>query len=402
MPKVLKDEKLVEEFLTRGVETVVPSVNTLREKLMSGERIRAYQGFDPSGPYLHIGHAIGIRGLRILQKLGHEVIFLVGDFTAIAGDPSDGKYRNIMSDSEIVANMEGWKKQAGQLIDFGGPNPAKFRRNSEWLSKLKLKDIIDLMSKTTVQQMIERDLYQKKLNERTPIGLQEFIYPLMQGYDSVAMEVDIELGGNDQIFNMMMGRTLSRLMLNKEKFIRSHELMEAPDTITMSKTKGNGINLADKSEDIYGKAMSYPDELILKGLRLLTDVSLEEIWDIQERIKKSENPMIFKKLMAFEITKMLKGEKEAKKAQEHFERTVQSKDISSNETEKTNVSGMNQLIEFIKKVDKSENSFSNIKRIIEQGGVEIDGNKIKDPYLMIDFKKGTIVKFGKRKYFEVI
>jgi len=133
MPKVLKDEKLVKEFLTRGVETVVPSVNALKEKLMSGERIRAYQGFDPSGPYLHIGHAIGIRGLRILQQLGHEVIFLVGDFTAIAGDPSDGKNRKIMSEEEIQKNMEGWKKQAEQLIDFGGDNPAIFKRNSEWL-----------------------------------------------------------------------------------------------------------------------------------------------------------------------------------------------------------------------------------------------------------------------------
>lgn len=401
MPKVFKDEKLIEKFLTRGVETIVPSVDALREKLMSGERIRAYQGFDPSGPFLHIGHAMGIRALRMLQQLGHEVIFLVGDFTTICGDPSDGKQRHVMSNEEIKKNMDGWKKQAGQLIDFGGNNPAQFKRNSEWLSKLKLKDIIELMSKTTVQQMIERDLYQRKLQNRTPIGLQEFIYPLMQGYDSVAMQVDLEIGGNDQIFNMLMGRQLMRIFLNKEKFVRGNELMEGPDAVTISKTKGNGINLSDSAEDIYGKAMSYPDELILKGLRLLTDVSLEEIWNIQEKIKAGGNPMKFKKLMAFEITKMLKGGKEAKKAEEHFEKTVQNKEVLSEATIKTNVSGTMQLIEFLKKTDGINITVSELKRTTEQGGVEVNGNKITDPFLPIEFKKGTIVKFGKRKYFEV-
>ncbi|MBW6441361.1 tyrosine--tRNA ligase [Patescibacteria group bacterium] len=401
MPKVLKDEKLIEKFLTRGVETIIPSPEALKEKLMSGERIKAYSGFDPTGPYLHIGHAMGIRALRILQQLGHEVIFLVGDFTAIAGDPSDGKHRKIMTEEDILKNMEGWQKQASQLIDFEGDNPAYFKRNSEWLSKLSLKDIIDLMSKTTVQQMLERDLFQRKLKELTPIGLQEFIYPLMQGYDSVAMEVDLEIGGNDQIFNMLMGRSLSRVMINKEKFVRGHELMEAPDAITMSKTKGNGINLNDSPEDIYGKAMSYPDELILKGLRLLTDMPLEEIWEIQEKIKTEENPMKYKKIMAYEITKMIKGDKEAKNAEEFFEKTVQNKDITSEATTKTDVNGTLQIIEFLKKVDNEENSLSNIRRIIEQGGVEIDGNKITDPFLVVDFKEGTIVKFGKRKFYEV-
>jgi len=395
MPKVLKDEKLIEEFLTRGVETVVPSPEALKEKLMSGERIRAYQGFDPTGPYLHIGHAMGIRALRILQKLGHEVIILVGDFTAIAGDPSDGKNRKIMTEEEINKNMEGWKQQASQLIDFEGDNPAKFLRNSEWLSKLNLKDIINLMSKTTVQQMLERDLFQRKLKELNPIGLQEFIYPLMQGYDSVAMDVDLEIGGNDQIFNMLMGRSLMRVLKNKEKFVRGH------DTVTMSKTKGNGINLGDKPEDIFGKAMSYPDELILKGLRLLTDMPLAEIWEIQEKMKAEDNPMPYKKIMAYEITKMIKGKEEAEKAQKFFEDTVQNKNIKTDATTKTSVKGMLQLIEFLKNADTEKNSLSAIRRVIEQGGVEVEGNKITDPFLIIDFKPGTIIKFGKRKFYEV-
>ncbi len=401
MPKVMKDEKLIEKFLTRGVETIIPSPEALREKLMSGERIKAYQGFDPTGPYLHIGHSIGIRALRILQQLGHEVIFLVGDFTAIIGDAGGGKQRRIMTEEEIQKNMEEWKKQASQLIDFEGDNPAKFMRNSEWLSKLTIKELIELMSKTTVQQMLERDLFQKKLKELTPIGLQEFIYPLLQGYDSVAMKVDLEIGGNDQIFNMIVGRNLSRIMLNKEKFIRGHELMEAPDAVTMSKTSGNGIYIGDTSEDIYGKAMSYPDELILKGLRLLTDMPLGEIWEIQEKIKAGDNPMPYKKIMAYEITKTIKGQKAADKAQKFFEKTVQNKEITPEATIKTDISGTFQLLEFLKKVDTENNSLSKIKRIVEQGGVEVNGNKITDPFLIINFNEGTIIKFGKRKFYEV-
>ena len=249
--------------------------------------------------------------------------------------------------------------------------------------------------------MIERDSFQRKLKELTPIGLQEFIYPLMQGYDSIAMDVDLEIGGNDQIFNMLMGRSLMRVLKNKEKFVRGHELMEAPDAVTMSKTKGNGINLGDKPEDIFGKAMSYPDELILKGLRLLTDMPLAEIWEIQEKMKVEDNPMPYKKIMAYEITKMIKGKEEADKAQKFFEDTVQNKDITE-ATAKTNVKGMLQLIEFLKQTDKGESSLSSIRRVIEQGGVEVNGNKITDPFLIIDFKPGTIVKFGKRKFYEVI
>ena len=192
-----------------------------------------------------------------------------------------------------------------------------------------------------------------------------------------------------------------RVLKNKEKFVRGHELMEAPDTVTMSKTKGNGINLGDKPEDIFGKAMSYPDELILKGLRLLTDMPLAEIWEIQEKMKAEDNPMPYKKIMAYEITKMIKGKEEAEKAQKFFEDTVQNKNIKTDATTKTNTKGMLQLIEFLKNADTEKNSLSAIRRVIEQGGVEVEGNKITDPFLIIDFKPGTIIKFGKRKFYEV-
>jgi len=401
MSKVIVDKKLIEQFLTRGVENIYPNIDDLRKKLYSGDRLTVYQGFDPTGPYLHVGHAMGIRALRILQKLGHKVIFLIGDYTAKVGDPDKETGRKILTDEEIEKNRKGWKEQTSQLIEFEGDNPVEFKRNFEWLSKLNLEQLIDLMSNTTVQQMIERDMFDRRLKNSDPIKLHEFIYPLMQGYDSVAMEVDMEIGGNDQTFNMLMGRDLVKKYLGKEKFIRTNEMMDAPDGITMSKTKGNGINLSDTPEDMYGKAMSYRDELITKGLRLLTEMPLEEIWDIEKQMEKGENPMQFKKLMAFEIVKVIKGAKAAKEAEKHFEKTVQNKEITEKIAEKTEVSGKHTVLDFLKNT-ATDQSTNNIKRLIEQGGVEVEGKKITNPFEKIEFKKGTLIKFGKRKYFEVI
>ena len=401
MPKVSTDEKLINTFLERGVDSIYPSKDALKKKLLSGEKIKAYQGFDPTGPYLHVGHAMGIRALRILQQLGHEAIFLVGDFTTLVGDPDKDSARPLMTEEQVQKNMAGWKEQAAQLIDFEGENPVKFMRNHEWLSKIGLADLIKLLSNATVQQMIERDLFAKRLQKNSPIGLQEFIYPLMQGFDSVAMGVDLEIGGTDQTFNMLMGRELVKRYLGKDKFVRTNEMMEAPDALTMSKTKGNGINLADKSEVMYGKAMSYPDELITKCLRLLTDVPMEEIWEINKKIQDGENPMTFKKLMAFEVVKIIKGAEEADKAQKHFERTVQKKDISDEDTEIVTVSGTMSVTEFLRKALKDSKSASHIKRIVEQGGVEVNGKKVASIQIEIEFTPGTVVKFGKRKYSKV-
>ncbi len=401
MPKVLTDKVLIEEFLNRGVENIFPSKEALREKLMSGVRIRAYQGFDPTGPYLHVGHAMGIRALRILQKLGHEVIFLVGDYTAKVGDPDKDSTRELLTDDFIEKNMKGWKDQAAQLIDFEGDTPVEFKHNYEWLSKLKLNEIIELLSKATVQQMIERDMFQRRMSQNNPIGLQEFIYPLMQGYDSVAMNVDLEIGGTDQIFNMLMGRQLVKEYLGKDKFVRANIMMDAPDHRTMSKTKGNGINLADTPENMFGKAMSYPDELMVKAMLLLTEMPISEIEDIEQQIKLGENPMNFKKIMAFEIVKMIKGEKSAKKGREHFEQTVQNKEITDDLITETNVKGKMTVWEFLKKTEKSGISGSELKRLIEQGGVQIDGKKVIDPNTMLEFTSGNLIKKGKRNFIKI-
>ena len=402
MAKIIIDEKKINEFLTRGVEAIYPNIDAFRKKLMSGERLRVYQGFDPSGPYLHVGHAIGIRALRILQELGHEIIFLVGDFTAKIGDPDKDTVRKILTDEQIKKNMAGWKEQAKQLIDFGGENPVRFEQNYKWLSELKLNNLIKLMSQMTVSQMLARDLFKKRIKNNKDIYLQELIYPLMQGYDSVAMEVDIEIGGADQTFNMLVGRDLVKTYLNKEKFIRANKMMDAPDGIIMSKTKGNGINLGDSSEDMYGKAMSYPDSAILNGLELLTDISMDAIKNIKKSLENGENPMQYKKIMAFEIVKTIRGIKDAQKAQKYFEDTVQKKEIPEEIANyELQISKIN-IVELLVKI-KLATSKGEAKRLIEQGGVKVDGNTIKDINKEIKItESGILLQKGKRQFIKVV
>jgi tyrosyl-tRNA synthetase len=401
MNKVITDEKLIDEFLERGVETVFPSKKALKEKLMSGERLKIYQGFDPTGPYLHVGHAIGIRALRTLQKLGHEVIFLVGDFTSKIGDPDKGTTRRTLTDEEIEKNMSGWKEQAAQLIDFKGENPVKFERNYKWLSKLTPFDMLRLMSNITIPQILQRDLFKKRLETNDTLKLHEVVYPLLQGYDGVAMEVDMEIGGADQIFNMLIGRDLSKNYLDKEKFVRANKMMDAPDGITMSKTKGNGINLGDSAEQMYGKAMSYPDSAILSGLELLTEISMVEIEKIKREMEKGENPMQFKKLMAFEIVKLIKGEEEAQKAQDYFIKTFSKKELPE-EVEEIKLEKEENIIDVLMKAGLAS-SKSDARRKIEQGGVSINGKVITDfRYSANKSDNGKIIKVGKKDFRKII
>ncbi len=399
MVKVIVDEEKIDKFLERGVAEIFPSKAALKEKLMSGQRLKIYQGFDPTGPYLHVGHAIGIRALRILQELGHEVIFLVGDFTSKIGDPDKGSTRKVLTDEEIEKNMSNWKTQAAQLINFDGENPVKFERNYKWLSKLQLNDVLGLMSNFTVQQILQRDLFKKRLKEDTPLKLHEIIYPIMQGYDGVSMGVDIEIGGADQIFNMLIGRDLSKIYLNKEKFVRANKMMDAPDGITMSKTKGNGINLGDNSSQMFGKAMSYPDTAILNGLELLTDIPMEEIKKIGNKIKDGENPILFKKLMAYEIVKSIKGEEEAKQAQDSWEKTFSKKeipeDVETIEAQKENI-----LIDVLVS-NKIISSKSEARRLVDDGAITYMEKDEKISSSQDKVKEG-VYKIGKKRFCKIV
>lgn len=395
-PKVRTDKALVEKFLTRGVEQIYPSVEALRKKLLSGERIRAYQGFDPTGPYLHVGHAIGIRALRILQELGHEVVFVVGDFTSMIGDPDKSKARKILTENEVKTNMKGWKKQAAQLINFDDPkNPVRFERNSKWLSKLKFEDVLKLTSHATVQQMLERDLFARRIKEQNPIGLHELLYPLMQGYDNIAIDVDLELGGADQTFNMLVGRSLMKAYRGREKFVRANKMMDAPDGITMSKTRGNGINLGDTAAEMYGKAMSYPDAAIASGLELLTDMPMVEIEAAGKEISSGANPMEFKKRLALEIVKTIKGKREAEKAQAEFEKVFQKREAPGEATAVKIVALSPEALVAI----GAAPSKSEARRLIKQGAVRINNEKLSDCKTTCPVKKGDIIQIGPHRFF---
>lgn len=399
MSKVIVDEILIDEFLNRGVEAIFPSKEALKEKLMSGERLTVYQGFDPTGPYLHVGHAIGIRSLSILQKLGHQVIFLVGDFTSKIGDPDKGQTRKVLTNEDIEKNMKNWKEKASQLIDFGGDNPVLFKRNHEWLSQLKLEDILKLMSNFTVQQILQRDLFKKRINEEMPLKLHEIMYPLMQGYDGVVMNVDIEIGGADQIFNMLVGRDLSKIYNNKEKFVRANKMMDAPDGITMSKTKGNGINLGDSALEMYGKAMSYPDSAIIAGFELLTDMPMEEIDNIKQEINNGSNPMIFKKKMSYEIVKLIKGQEQAFIAQEEWENIFSKKEIPEDLlTIKVEDGELFVNVLLVNKIIKSKSDF---RRLVEEKAItKLETNeKIEDYNILAD---SGIYRIGKKRFCKII
>lgn len=398
MSKIITDESKIDEFLSRGVLEIFPSKDALKKKLMSGEKLKIYQGFDPTGPYLHVGHAIGIRAMKILQDLGHEVIFLVGDFTSKIGDPDKGSTRKILTDKEIKKNMSGWKEQASQLINFKGKNPVRFERNYKWLSKLKIEDTLKLMSNFTVQQILQRDLFKRRLAEDTPLKLHEIMYPLMQGFDGVAMKVDIEIGGADQTFNMLVGRDLSKILLNKEKFVRTNKMMDAPDGITMSKTKGNGINLGDDEHQMFGKAMSYSDGAILSGLELLTEVPLEKIKEIEDEMKKGTNPMQFKKMMAYEIVKLIKGKQKAEKAQDNWEKTFSKKETPE-DIESISVKKDTLLVDVLLN-NKIVTSKSDFRRLVEEKAItNLDTNE-KIISTQEKAKNGTY-RIGKKRFCKI-
>ena len=373
----------IEKVLTRGVVNILPAKKELAA-LMAKKKITLYQGFDPSSKDLHIGNWIGIRKLAQFQKLGHQVIFLIGDFTGMMGDPTDkNAARKKMTKEQARKNAEDYTKQVGKTLKFTGPNAAKVLFNSEWLGKLSFEEVTELASNFTVQQILERDFFQDRLKKNKPIHLHEFLYPLMQGYDCVAMDVDLEIGGNDQLFNMLAGRNLMKALKKKNKFVLAMKLLVDPSGEKMGKSLGNVININDTPNDIFGQIMALPDSLLELGIELLTDLPL----DILE-----EKPLVVKKKLAYDVVRQLCGEKQANSAQEYFNTTFSKKMPEF----KTAISkGM--LVRSI--VDASEISASEVKRRIAAGAVDIDGQTIKDP--SIELKGGEKIKFGKKDFYLV-
>lgn len=315
--------KEISSFLTRGVENVYPSKEALALALAraseNGKKLTIYLGIDPTGPTLHMGHAIPLMKLGALQKLGHQVILLIGDFTAMIGDPTDkAATRRQLTHKEVLSNAKLYKKQASTFLSFSGRNKAELKYNSKWLGKMSFADVVDLASNMTVQQMLERDMFKARIDAGKPVHLHEFLYPLMQGYDSVAMDVDAEIGGNDQTFNMLAGRDLMRTLKNKEKFVIAVKLLVDPTGKKMGKTEGNMITLIDSPQDMFGKIMSWSDPLIIPGFELCTRVSDEAIAAEKVLLDSGSNPRDSKAKLAHAVVELYHGVKEADKAKGSF------------------------------------------------------------------------------------
>lgn len=386
------DVNKIEELLTRGVDKIYPSKEALEKLLLSGKKLKLYQGFDPTGDRLHLGHMVGLRKLAEWQALGHHVIFLIGDYTAMIGDPS-GKLssRKVLTHEETLTNAKNYKKQASKILKFDGENPAEVLFNGDWLGKLSAVEFLKIAGNLTYSQVIERDMFQQRLKQGQDINTTEFLYPVMQAYDSVAMGVDVEVGGRDQMFNMLMGRKLMRQMLKKEKFVMTTKLLEDSQGIKIGKTEGNAIALDDKPEDLFGKIMAFPDEVVNLCFEALTTIPAEEI--------PNKNPLEDKKRLALEIVKDLNNGEKAQDAQINWENTFQKREIPTEMMELTVTKKGENLMEISIK-SKIVSSKSNFRRLIEAGAITdmTENKKVSGPGLVI---KGHVYKIGKHKFIKI-
>lgn len=398
--KINTDIKKIEEFLTRGVENIYPSAEFLKKKLLSGERQTMYLGVDPTGPTLHIGHAISLKKLKEFQDLGHQVILLIGDFTAMIGDPTDkSATRKQLTRKEVLNNCRLYKKQAATFLSFGWRG-AKLKYNSRWLAKMNFADVLNLASKMTVEQMSKRDMFKKRNEDGKSVYIHEFMYPLMQGYDSVAMKVDGEIGGNDQTFNMLTGRDLVKEINGKEKFVITTKLLVDPNGKKMGKTEGNMITLNDSPAEMFGKVMSWTDGMILSGFELCTYVPVEEIEKIKQQILAGVNPRDIKVRLAKEIVTIYHSKEEALKAEEDFVKTFKEGGLPEKIDEISTISG-EMLSELSVKAGlvKSKGEF---RRLVLEGAVsnQETNEKISDPNWKV--VSTNIFKIGKRRFLKVI
>ena len=394
---VIIDEEKIQNLLSRGVENIYPKRDFLESKLKSGERLTLYTGYDPTAPTLHIGHGITMLKLREFQQLGHKVIMLIGDFTGMIGDPTDkGAARTKLTREQVLENCKMYQEQASAILDFEGENPVEVRYNGEWFSKMNFADVLDLTSHFTVQRMLERDMFDKRIKEEKPIYLHEFLYPVMQGYDSVAMDVDGEIGGNDQTFNMLAGRTLMKSLKNKEKFVIAGKLLTDNSGKKMGKSEGNMIAFADTPEDMFGKIMNWTDGMIVSGFEICTRIPMSEVEQVKKDLEAGANPRDAKFKLAYEITKTFLGVESAKLGQEHFEKVIQSKDRPDEipELKPTSYNIIEVLVESGLSTGKSD-----ARRAIEQGGVKVNDEKIEA--FDYDTKPEDVIQKGKRFFVKV-
>jgi len=394
--KIITDENKVREFLeSRYIEAIFPSKEKVAEMLGSGKRLVFYLGIDPTGPDIHLGHTTNLFVLKKLFQLGHKIILLIGDFTATVGDPTDKEAaRKPLTDEEIKENM---KTYLGQIYKILPKGSFEAKYNGEWYKKMSVEEWLRISSLFTQQQMVSRDMFQERIKKDKPISLQEFVYPVLQGYDSVAMDVDGEVGGNDQTFNMLVGRDLLRKLKGKEKIVITTKLLENPATgkKIMNKSESQYISLNDPAPEMFGKIMAMPDSAIVPLLAFATELPDSEVDEAKRRLDGGENPKNLKEELAYELVRMYHGEKEAEKAKEEFRRVFSE----------------GQLPEEIKEVPNGETilqtmimagiapSKSEARRLIDQGAVKINDRVVSQGDQKVE--SGDIIKIGPRRFLKI-
>lgn len=396
--EVKTDKKAVDSLLSRGVEEVLVREN-LRKRLMSGERLRIKWGIDPTGSMMHLGHAVILRKLKEFQDRGHKIIFLIGDFTARIGDPTGrSKERRPMTEEEIRENMQGYKAQAGLMLDM---KKVEVRHNSEWLSKMDFRDLIVLTSKVTYAQVSQRADFKDRIRNDQDLSLQEMLYPVMQGYDSVALKADVEIGGTDQKFNLLMGRQLQKRYGQSEQDIVTCPILEGlHGKDKMSKSLDNYVALLDPANEMYGKIMSLADGLIARYFTLCTSAKERKIKEIEEALKAGKNPRDLKAELALDIVGQYHGKEAAERAEAEFNKVFKDKgkprDIPDLHIEKKKYPPLDLLFDLEIITSKSQ-----AKRVIEQGGFRVNEKKITDWKTPLKLNDGDLLQIGKRKFVRI-
>jgi len=388
-----------ERLLKRGVTEVIVE-DDLRRMLEAGKPLRLKEGFDPTRPDIHLGHVVGLRKLRQFQELGHKVILIVGDWTAQIGDPSgQSQMRTMLSAEEVKANAETYMKQFFKIVDR---EKTEVCWQSEWFGDFSLSDVISLTSKFTVAQMLAREDFSKRYAAGQPIGITELLYPLLQAYDSVMIESDVEFGGIDQKFNCLMGRELQEMMGQKPQHVFFTPLLVGTDgKMKMSKSLDNYISVDDIPNEMYGKVMSLPDELIMDYFELITDVPDKELAEFRQQMKtNSINPMELKKRLAYEIVTEFHNADAAQAAENHFGTVFQKRDLPDEIPEfKLKISNPMDITEILASANLVK-SKGEAKRLVSQNAVEIDGEKISESMTLL--KEGSIIKVGKRRFLKIV
>lgn len=395
------DEQI--KIIMKGVDTLI-SEEDLKEKLKKAQsenrQLIVKLGLDPSAPDIHLGHTVVLRKMKQLQDLGHKVVIIIGDFTGRIGDPTGkSSARKALTTEEVLANAKTYQEQIFKVLD---PEKTEVRFNSEWLSKLNFEDVVKLAATITVARMLEREDFKKRYESNTPISVHEFFYPLMQGYDSVALQADIELGGTDQRFNLLMGRALQKDFGQESQVVIMMPLLEGLDGVNkMSKSLGNYIGIDEEAGVMYQKAMEIPDELIVKYYNLVTDVHPDVVNKIEEDLKEDRvNPRNVKMELAKEIVRLYHGEEKANFAEERFKSVFQKGQIPV-DILTVNVSKEGLDIGQIVVDNKLVPSKSELRRLVKQGGVKVNGEKI-DDLLNVNPEGELVIQIGKKKFIKIV